>query len=294
MDTRHKAMAVSLAISFLMLAGKITAYWVTSSAAVLADAAESVVHVVATAFAAFSLWYASRPADANHPFGHGRISFFSAGFEGALILIAAVAVIAGGIQDLIKGPDVKHIGLGLALTASLAIINLALGITLVMIGKRQNSLVVKSNGIHVLTDVYTTAAAIVGLGLIMLTGYENLDPIAAILIGFLIMYNGFGMVRTAIAGLMDELDPTISKRLDQAVENAMRGSVVKDVHELKARRVDDQLWLQFHALVDGDTNILEAHSAITNFEQSLQSEFPDFKVNINSHLEPADHDLEAH
>ena len=163
-----------------------------------------------------------------------------------------------------------------------------------MIGKRQNSLVVKSNGIHVLTDVYTTAAAIVGLGLIMLTGYENLDPIAAILIGFLIMYNGFGMVRTAIAGLMDELDPTISKRLDQAVENAMRGSVVKDVHELKARRVDDQLWLQFHALVDGDTNILEAHSAITNFEQSLQSEFPDFKVNINSHLEPADHDLEAH
>lgn len=294
MDARHKAMSVSLAISFVMLIGKVTAYWLTGSAAVLADAAESIVHVVATAFAAFSLWYASRPPDANHPFGHGRISFFSAGFEGALILIASVAVIVGGIYELINGPQVDHVGVGLAITAALASINLALGISLITVGRRHNSLVVISNGKHVLTDVYTTAAAIVGLFLIMLTGYKPLDPIAAILIGFLIMYNGFQMVRAAVAGLMDELDHALSKRLELAVTKSMHGSMVNDVHDLKARRVDSQLWLQFHALVDGDASVIEAHTAITEFEQSVCKEFPEFEVHINSHIEPADHDLEAH
>ena len=288
MDARHQVMATSLAISLVMLVGKITAYWLTGSAAILADAAESIVHVAATAFAAFSLWYASRPADANHPFGHGRISFFSAGFEGALILTASIAVISSGIYDLKMGPQVKDVEIGLAISSVLAVINLALGATLVMVGKRHNSLVVVSNGHHVLSDVYTTAAAIVGLLLVALTGQKMADPIAAILIGFLIMYSGLKMMRRAFAGLMDELDKGFRNRLNDAISDCLKQCDIHDLHDMRARQVDNQLWLQFHVRIDGSASVDQAHDAITAFEESLKQQFQDFEVHINSHIEPLD------
>ena len=196
-DIRYVVMGISLAVSLLMLAGKLTAYFLTGSAAILADASESVVHLAATGFAAYSLWYSMQPADDCHPYGHGRISFFSAGFEGALVFVASFAVIGSGLYELWRGPEVEKIGLGLAITICLAVINLALGITLVTVGRRNSSIVLVANGKHVLTDVYTTAAAIVGLALVLLTGRDILDPLSAILIGFLIMAGGFSLLRSA-------------------------------------------------------------------------------------------------
>lgn len=293
MDIRYVVMAASLGVALLMLVGKLTAYWITGSAAIMADAAESIVHVVATSFAAYSLWYASKPEDEHHPFGHKRITFFSAGFEGALVFVASLAVIGGGVYELKQGGDVQQIGAGLTITVALAVVNLALGVTLVSVGRSKNSLVLVANGRHVLTDVYTTAAAIVGLVLVMVTDRSILDPIAAILIGVLIMFGGVSILRSAIGGLMDRIRPELRAELEHAVVACRAGSIIRDVHELRAREVDDEVWLQMHVLFDGKISVAEAHRAVTAFEHSLEQTLSDCRLRIISHIEPAEHD-QAH
>ena len=289
MDIRYVVMGISLAVSLLMLAGKLTAYFLTGSAAILADASESVVHLAATGFAAYSLWYSMQPADDCHPYGHGRISFFSAGFEGALVFVASFAVIGSGLYELWRGPEVEKIGLGLAITIFLAVINLALGMTLVTVGRRNSSIVLVANGKHVLTDVYTTAAAIVGLVLVLLTGRDILDPLAAILIGFLIMAGGVSLLRSAVAGLMDRMPAELSHELDEAVESCRAGSIIKDVHEMCARLVNDEIWLEMHVLVDGSIPVTRAHDAVTRFEKELDRSMSRHRLRISSHIEPVEH-----
>jgi cation diffusion facilitator family transporter len=292
-DIRYIVMGASLGIAILMLVGKLTAYAITHSVAIMADASESIVHVVATGFAAYSLWYASKPEDEHHPYGHGRITFFSAGFEGALVFVASLGVIGSGIYGLWQGPDVRQIGIGLVITVVLAIINLALGVALVTVGRNKNSLVLIANGKHVLTDVYTTAAAIAGLVLVLLTDLPILDPIAAILIGVLIMVGGISILRSAISGLMDRIRPELRDELERAVAECREGGMIRDVHELRAREVDDEVWLQMHVLFDGKISVAEAHQAVTDFEKCLEQTLVDCRLRISSHIEPAEHD-QAH
>ncbi len=147
-DYQRPVMMASLAIAFLMLGGKTYAWLITGSAAILSDALESVVHLFATGFAAFSLWYSTRPADEEHPYGHGKVAYFSSGFEGALISIAAVSIMYTAIADIIRGPDVEQVGAGLLITGGLALVNLVLGWSLVYTGKKHNSIVLRANGYH--------------------------------------------------------------------------------------------------------------------------------------------------
>lgn len=289
MDIRYIVMGASLGVSVLMLVGKLTAYFLTGSAAIMADASESIVHLAATGFAAYSLWYSMRPADDCHPYGHGRISFFSAGFEGALVFVASFAVIGSGLYELRKGPDLQDIGVGLAITCVLAVVNLVLGLTLVMVGRKSNSIVLIANGKHVLTDVYTTAAAIVGLVLVLATGKEILDPISAIAIGFLIMAGGFSLLRSAVAGLMDRMPADLKLQLEAAVEQCREGSIIKDIHEMRPRLVNDEIWLELHVLVDGRIPVTEAHDAVTQFELALDRALSKHRLHINSHIEPVEH-----
>ncbi len=160
---------------------------------------------------------------------------------------------------------------------------------LISVGRKHQSLVLIANGKHVLTDVYTTAAAIVGLGLVMLTGQEILDPLAAILIGGLIMLGGYHLIRSAVAGLMDEIDPGLRIRIDQALSEREDGSLIGDIHEVRARQVNDEIWLEMHVLVGGGTSVNDAHSAVTRFEEKLRQDFPEYRLRINSHIEPLDH-----
>ncbi len=290
MDIRYRVMGASLAISVLMLIGKLTAYFLTGSAAIMADASESIVHLAATGFAAYSLWYSLQPADDCHPYGHGRISFFSAGFEGALVFVASFAVIGSGILELRRGTGLQDIGVGLAITAVLAIVNLALGVTLVAIGRRTHSIVLIANGKHVLTDVYTTAAAIIGLVLVLATGKEILDALAAIVIGFFIMAGGFSLLRSAVAGLMDRMPKELNRQLDDAIKQSRSGSIIKDIHETRARLISDEIWLEMHVLVDGSIPVTEAHDAVTEFERALEQAMSGHRLHVVSHIEPVEHE----
>jgi len=289
-DARQIAMTISLLTSVVMLVGKLMAYFLTHSAAILSDAAESVVHGVATGLAAFALWYASRPADVEHPYGHGRIAYFSAGFEGALVFAASIAVLYNAGVGLIRGVELHNLGVGMGISGGLAAINLGLGWGLLRVGRRYNSVVLMANGKHVLSDVWTTAAAIVGVGLVMLTKLTWLDPATGLVLGLYIMASGLGLVRGSFAGLMDEIEPALSERLIRGLRTEMSGGRIVDFHQLRCRRVNDELWVDVHVLVPGELRIDAAHTRVTEVEEAIRRLFPGETVRINSHLEPADHE----
>jgi cation diffusion facilitator family transporter len=290
-DPRKFVINLSLAVSIVMLVGKLTAYFVTHSSALLADAAESVVHGAATGLAAFSLWLSARPADESHPYGHGRIAYFSAGFEGGLVLAASAAVIWTGVAGLLRGPELERLGVGLGIATGLALINLGLGVALIRVGRKHNALIVVANGRHVLTDVWTTAAAILGVGLVMLTGETWLDPVAALVLGVLIMVSGASLVRQSFRGLMDRVDPALSRQLIEGLQQAVRERLIEDFHQLRCRRLNDEIWIDVHLLVPGELTTVAAHAAVTRVEESIRGRFPADRVHMTSHIEPAAHEV---
>lgn len=283
-------MQVSLWTSVLMLAGKLTAYAVSHSYAILADAAESVVHGAATGLAAFSLWYAARPADRNHPYGHGRIAYFSAGFEGGLVVCAAGGVLVSAIAGLVRGPHHTHLGIGIAITAGLAAVNLVLGLTLIAVGRRHHSLIVEANGTHVLSDMWTSLAAIGGVGLVLLTGRAWFDPVVAIGIGGYVGWTGFGLMRRAIAGLMDEVPEETTLRIVEELDRAVVDKSISAYHQLRCRRVNDELWIDLHMLLPGNLTTSDAHERATAVEEAIRSRFKGRKVHLTSHIEPDEHE----
>lgn len=282
-------MFASLSVSLVMLAGKSTAYLLTGSTALFADAAESVVHCAATAFSAFSLWFAARPADTSHPYGHGRIAYLAIGAEGTLVILASVAVIVGGIDGLWHGVALERLGWGLAIATGLALVNLVLAGVLIRVGRQERSELLVANGFHVLADVLTTAAAVVGLVLVLATQVTWLDPLAALGIGGLILVSGIALVRKAVAGLMDELDPTVSRQVIECLQAACERDQIRGFHQLKCRSLGDELWIAVHVQVPDALTVVEAHDRATRLEREVRGLFPGRIVNMLSHVEPEDH-----
>src|SRR5262250_226424 len=176
---RLRAMVVSLAVSVVLLAAKYQAYLLTGSTAILSDALESIVNVVAAVFALGGIVFAGRPADRNHPYGHGKIEFFSAAFEGGLIAFAAVVIVYEVALSLLRGPQVRALDVGVTIVLSAGLVNLLLGWYLTRAGRKYDSLTLVADGRHVLADFYTSAGIVVGLLLVRFTGIAWLDPVVA-------------------------------------------------------------------------------------------------------------------
>ena len=283
------AMTASLVIAFVMLAGKGVAWAITGSTAILSDALESVVHLAATAMAGFSLWYAAQPPDRRHPYGHGKIAYFSSGVEGALILIAAVGIVWTAVLDLVRGPEVEQIGLGLLITAALGLVNLVLGLALVRVGRRTNALVLVANGHHVLTDMWTSLGVLVGIGLVWATGAVWLDPVVAILVGANIVWTSGSLMRDSFRGLMETADLDETDRVLDVLDAAVSDGTIDGYHHVRHRRVNDQVWIEQHLLLPDDLALTEAHERATAVEVRQRAIFPDSRVQVTSHLEPDSH-----
>ena len=176
---RMRAIGSSLAVSFVLMLVKFYAYRITHSAAILSDALESIINVVASAFAMFSIYLAAKPPDADHPYGHGKIEFFSAGFEGALIVIAAVGIFITGASHILKPHEMPQLEVGLLLLLATSMVNLALGLMLLRIGTQTDSITLRADGKHVITDVYTTGGVLIGLVCVYVTGWQWLDGVIA-------------------------------------------------------------------------------------------------------------------
>ncbi len=286
-DTDRKAlriaMTLSLVIGSFMFVMKVSAYLLTGSAAILSDAAESVVHVAAVFFAAYSLRLSYKPADDEHMYGHAKIAFFSAGFEGAMIILAAIYIIYESLHKWIVGLHLENLGYGSLLTAAAALINGALGAYLVWLGRRKKSLILEANGKHVLTDCWTSAAVLVGLGLAIVTKWLPWDPICGILMAVNILVAGGGLIRSASAGLMDRADPEAHRRLVDILkrETAAHGITY---HALRHRNIGDAHWVELHFLFPEGTSLGEAHRTATAVEQVIErSLLP--HAHVTSHLE---------
>jgi len=290
----NRLMNLSLSVGVFMLAIKMYALWATGSAAILSDAAESVVHVVAVGFAAYSLRLARRGPDRSHPFGYDRITFFSAGFEGAMIIVAALVILLEAGKKFFDGPNLQEIGLGTGVEALVVVINGALGLTLIVVGKRSRSLIVEADGRHVLTDSVTSLAVLIGL-LACLFGknpwFDSLyfDPAFAVVAALNILWEGLKLIRRSFSGLMDRTDPEKEKTIEALVERAclQRGILM---HQLKVRDSGNRLWIQLHLLFP-DVTLVQAHRLATEIEALLESAYPGSVT--TTHLEPASgHDAE--
>jgi cation diffusion facilitator family transporter len=249
---------LSLGIGFLMLMMKMGGYVLTGSSAILSDALESVVHVVATGFALFSVILAARPPDRSHPYGHGKIEYFSAGFEGALIIFAAVAIIYEALPALIRGPELRSLDIGAYVVAAAGAINLFLGLYLIRTGRRTHSLILEADGRHVLTDSFTSLGVLVGLLLVMATGWTPLDPLIAIAVALNIIVTGVRLVRQSVHGLMDAAQPQSLTDIVRVLSEKRRPGWI-DLHRLRVIRSGDQRHVDLHLTVPRFWDIKRGH-----------------------------------
>ena len=277
-------MNLSLAAAIVLLAAKVTAAAMTGSSAIYSDAAESVVHLLAVAFAAWALRLAHKPADETHHFGHDKVAFLSSGFEGAMISAAAMLILYEAVRQTIFGVSISNIGFGAIITAAAAVINLLLGLSLIRIGKVSGSPLLRANGMHVLTDVWSSIAVLVALALVHWTHWLWWDPIAAVLAALNIFRVGFRLIRESLGGLLDETDPVVERRICDLLDREV-GQRDLSYHNFRHRHSGRTHWVEFHLVFGDDLTIGQAHEAATEIEASVAALLhPNGRV--ISHLEP--------
>lgn len=274
---------VSLLAALLTLGLKSLAYALTGSAGLLSDAVESLVNLVAAATAMFSLWYSAQPVDPNHTYGHEKIEYFSSGLEGILILVAAAGIGWYAIERLFSPRVIAEIEIGSLLAAGASLVNLAVGLVLVRQGRKHHSIVLEANGLHLLTDVWTTFAVLIGLFLVWLTDLPVLDAVVALLLAGNITWTGFSLMRRSFNGLMDHALPIP----EQAVVRSAIEAVLEPglhYHALRTRQAGARRFVDFHLLVPGDWSVQRAHDLTGVVEDAIRKTLPGIEVTV--HVEP--------
>ncbi len=281
---RKQAALISVLVGFCMLGMKTTAYFLTHSAAILSDAMESVVHVFATSIALYSIIVSSRPADESHPYGHGKVEFFSAGLEGGLIVVAAFAIIYAAVRDMIFGRELVDLDIGMLIILAASVVNLLLGWFLIKRGKATDSLTLVADGKHVLTDSYTSFGVVAGLGLVYLTGYTILDPLVAIAVAINILFSGYKLMRVSVGGLMDEADRPTLERIHEIV-NRLRTSEWINMHHLRIIRSGRLHHLDFHLIIPFYWSVEKSHAFQGDIVKKISAEMKN-NATVLIHLDP--------
>lgn len=274
----------SLAVGTALMGVKFYAWWLTGSAAILSDALESIINVVAGGFALASVIMAARPPDASHPYGHGKIEFFSAGFEGALIIVAAAGIFYTGILQLLEPRALPNLNAGLLILLAAGLLNLILGLGLVRFGRKSDSLILVADGQHLLTDVVTSAGVLAGLLVVRLTGMLWLDGLVACLVGLNILVTGWRLVRQSFHGLMDAANPSILNDLARLLIRNRRVCWV-DIHQLRAWKSGNHLHVDLHLVLPRDLQMEEAHREAKMLEHIIIDHYQG-KASALIHMDP--------
>lgn len=284
MSSLKKFAWLSVATAIVTIALKVVAWWVTGSVGLLADAAESVVNLVAAVVALVAITVAERPADDDHQYGHSKAEYFSAVVEGAMIFVAAAFILYTGVERLINPVELGPLGIGLVISVVAAVVNGVVGTLLVRAGARHRSPTLKADGKHLLTDVVTSVGVVIGVALVWITGWEILDPIVAVAVGLNILFIGYKLVHESGMGLMDATLPEEDNRMIEAVLDRHRQPGHVDFHELRTRESGKWRFVEFHALVPGDWSVERGHDLVETVEQEIHAALP--HSHITTHLEP--------
>lgn len=284
MKDKIKTMQLVLAISVLLTGIKFFAYYITHSNSILTDALESIVNLLTGAFALFSLYYASKPKDEDHPYGHGKIEHLSAGFEGGMIVLAGSAMIYEGINALIKKPEIHEADKGIYLTVIAGAVNLFLGRYLVRKGKKEHSPALQGEGKHLMSDAWSSVAIVVSLTLVYFTKWYYVDYIVSILMGIYILLEGFKTLRDSVNDLLDKADfEKINHLIDLLNKN--RKTEWIDVHNLRVLKYGETLHVDCHITLPWYQSLEESHTQVDSVEQLIKKDF-DRDIEFFIHADP--------
>ena len=282
-QTLRGPILLSLLAAVLTIGLKGTAYALTGSVGLFSDALESLVNLFAATAAYFSLRYSHKPADPEHTYGHEKIEYFSSGLEGTLICVAGLGTAWYAIGRLIQPQELLQLDLGIGLSILASVINFAVAMVLLRVGRKHGSVILEADGHHLMSDVVTSLAVVAGLGLVALTGLGILDPLLALLVGLSILRTGFKLVRQSFDGLMDRaLPPEEQTRLREGIRTAL--PVDCHFHFLRTRQAGRRKFVDFHLLVPGTWTVQAGHALAHEIETKLEDTPAELEVTI--HVEP--------
>ncbi|MFK0273801.1 cation diffusion facilitator family transporter [Ensifer sp. NPDC090286] len=270
-------------LSLAVLGLKLLAWWLTGSIALLSDGLESTVNVIAAVIAYLMIGYASKPADAGHPFGHHKAEYFSAVIEGVLIVVAALLIVWEAVPAMMAPVLMEAPALGLAINFVAGVINAIWAYVLITAGRKHRSPALSADGHHILSDVVTSIGVLIGLVLAIATGYAILDPLLAVIVACNILYQGWMVISRSIDGLMDRAVPAEEEEaIKQAIATNAAGSL--GVHDLKTRQAGPAIFVDFHMVVPELMPVGEAHDICDRIEDAIRAVHPGAKIAI--HVEP--------
>lgn len=273
---------LSIAVALLTIGLKTTAYLITNSVGLLSDALESIVNLIGALMALGMLTIAARPADESHTYGHSKAEYFSSGVEGTLILVAAISIAYAAIQRLITPKPLEQVGVGIIVSVVASLANLGVALILKRAGKQYNSISLTSNSHHLMTDVWTSAGVLIGVGAVALSSWQVLDPVIAILVALNIVWTGVGIIRKSISGLMDSALSQEYLDIIQAVLDRHKETEVK-FHAIRTRQSGSLKVISMHVLVPGNWTVDRGHQLVTRIENELHRAIEDSEV--STHLE---------
>lgn len=274
---------LSIVAAILTIALKSGAYFLTDSIGLLSDAMESGINLAGAVMALAMLRIAVRPADDDHNFGHSKAEYFSSGVEGLLIIIAAILIAITAVERFFDPKPLEQIGIGLIISVVASVINLAVSLVLSKAGKKYNSITLEADAKHLMTDVWTSAGVLVGVGAVAFTGWLRLDPAIAIFVAVNIIWSGITILKKSIAGLMDKALPESQQKMIYEVLEIHKQSGV-EFHAILTRQAGAKQFVSFHVLVPGSWTVLEGHSLLEQIEADLRNVLPN--ITVITHLEP--------
>lgn len=274
---------LSIMAALLTIGLKLGAYWVTNSVGLLSDALESGVNLVAAIVALIALTIAARPADEEFMYGYSKVEFFSSGFEGGMILIAASLIIASAIPRLIQPQPIEQVGLGLAISVIASAINFGVSRVLARAARQNNSITLEADARHLMTDVITTGGVLIGVGLVALTGWQRLDPLIALIVAANILFTGISLMRRSARGLMDVSLPPADL---QAIRDILEPYETQGItfHALRTRSAAARGFVSMHILVPGSWSVQNSHEVAGQIEGEIRERLP--QIGVITHVEP--------
>ncbi|NLU84997.1 cation diffusion facilitator family transporter [Rhodococcus sp. HNM0569] len=279
---RFMLLSVATALATMLL--KAVAAWITGSVGLLSDALESGVNLVAAVIGVLALRAAAKPPDENHDFGHGTAEYLSAAVEGAMILVASGVIVWTSIGRFVTPQPVEQPGLGLLLSTGASVLNLALGLTLLNVGRKHRSITLVADGKHLLTDVWTSVGVLVGVGLVALFGWDVLDPIVALLVGLNILRIGYALVRESVVGLLGAVLPAADVAKVDAVLDRYRGEYPVQFLPIRTRASGRQRFVYVTVRVPGDWTVRRGHDLLDALEADIRAALSN--TTVFTHLEP--------